>query len=611
MSLQGQRRQIGLALKFVLGIAGVMLMVYSILYIRNQLGYLVGKGGLDYGDIITLTGGIACLLSGIALAVLLPESLRVRSWRPLRKAIPKPVYGFGTVLAIGIGATLGSPLFILIPLNVVQYSVISVSSLIAAALLTFLVAKLYADMNTIAMRAGKNPVGGPSFVSIAVGSRSVRYFITRVSNWLANTTLAAYSALLFVLFDLQVLPGLLVQVGFSSLQSQMIVYGVDISFAAWFLINTVFERRFLRLIGVVQVFLTVVMMFILAYQSYLFGSVSSWNLSGFFASLGNNEWPVALLVNTAYLFLLFFGFQEIQSLYNDSIEDSKVPLLSFIRRGYTMGKMSYFRVTMLASVLIALAINVFYAISVYSLHPDLATIQASAIPGLFLAGKYLGSTQQLITALVFLIATFTTFVPTFMAASRHLSSLAEDGFLPHSLGRLSWVFTLVSIAVLVVGGQDFLVNITDFMMLISLGLVALAATWLRKGRTFPLGRGDAVSFITWLLCFISAGAIYLIEPSVVILGVAAIFFVHLIYDLIELGALGVQMMLISLNTIAILAISSLNMPSGLSSLYVPIISITIDHPNYLMLYALAGAATLLLVNLVADVKLLRRTAFAV
>src|SRR5579875_1017389 len=569
----GQNRGLVFALKFILGIVGILLLLYSILYIRNQLSYLIIKGGLSYCDIVTLIGGIACLLSGI-------------------------------------GATMGSPLFILIPFNVVEYSFVSILSLIAAALLTFLVAKLYADMNTIAIAAGKNPVGGPSFVSIAVGSRSVRYFITRVSNWLANTTLAAYSALLFVLFDLRVLPGILSKAGFSSFQTQVIVYIVDASFAVWFLINTVFERRFLRLIGVVQTFLTLIMVIILFYQSYLFGSVSSWNFSGFFSSLGAAGWPIALLVNTAYLFLLFFGFQEIQSLYNDSVDRSSVPIISQLKSGYSMGKMSYFRVTMLASVLVALAINVFYALSIFSLHPDLSSLHGAAIPGLYLAGEYLGNTQQLITALVFLIATFTTFVPTFMAASRHLGSLAEDGFLPHSLGRLSWVFTLVSIAVLVVGGQDFLVNITDFMMLISLGLVALAATWLRKGKTFPLQRADFLSVFTWLLCFISAGAVYLIEPSVVILGVAALFFVHLIYDLIELGVLGVQMMLVSMNSIIILALSTLNVPSGLSSLYVPIISITIVHPNYLMLYALAVAAALLLVNLFTDVKLLHRTSFA-
>jgi len=606
----GQNRGFVFSLKFLLGIVGVLLMLYSILYIRNQLSYLIIKGGLSYGDIVTLIGGIACLLSGITLSVLLPESLRVKSWRPARRAVPQPVYGFGTVLAIGIGATMGSPLFILIPLNVVEYSFVSISSLIAAALLTFLVAKLYADMNTISIAVGKNPVGGPSFVAIAVGSRSVRYFITRVSNWLANTTLAAYSALLFVLFDLRVLPSILNKAGFSSFQTQVIVYIVDASFAVWFLINTVFERRFLRLIGVVQTFLTLIMIIILAYQSYLFGSVSSWNFSGFFSSLGAAGWPIALLVNTAYLFLLFFGFQEIQSLYNDSVDRSSVPIVSQLKGGYSMAKMSYFRVTMLASVLVALAINVFYALSIFSLHPSLSALHGSAIPGLYLAGEYLGNTQQLVTALVFLIATFTTFVPTFMAASRHLGSLAEDGFLPHSLGQLSWVFTLVSIAILVVGGQDFLVNITDFMMLISLGLVALAATWLRKRKTFPLQSADFLSVFTWLLCFIAAGAVYLIEPSVVILGVAALFFVHLIYDLIELGVLGTQMMLVSMNSIIILALSTLNVPSGLSSLYVPIISITIAHPNYLMLYALAVAALLLMINLFADVKLLHRTSFA-
>lgn len=598
---------VSLAFKIVAGVTGVGLSIYSLIYIINQVEFLISSNVLAYSEIISLIAGIALLLTGITLSVLLPESIRIKTWRPKRVTLTKPVYGFGTVLSIGIGATMGSPLFILIPLNVVQYSIISVLSLVAAAVLTFLVAKLYSDMNETAIKAGKTAVGGPSFVSLAVGSRSVRYFITRVSNWLANTTLAAYSALIFVLFDIQVLPGILNELGLSSLQSQMIVYTVDGLFGVWFLLNTVFERRFLKLIGVVQIFLTAAMIIILAYQSYLFGLTSSWNFTGLFNYHGEFSWPIALLINTAYLFLLFFGFQEIQSLYNDSVDSSKVPLVSNIKREFRMDKTSYFRVTMLLSVIVALIINVFYALSIYSLHPDLTELNSNPIPGLFLAGRYLGSTQQLITAIVFLIATFTTFVPTFMAASRHLSSLSEDGFLPHSLRNLSWLFTLVSIVILAVGGQDFLVNITDFMMLISLGLVALAAVWLTKGKTFPLQRSDTLSILTWLLCFFAAGAIYLIEPSTVILGVAALFFVYLIYDLVELGVLGVQMMLITFNTVCFLAISLLNKQSGLSSIYIPLLSIQISYPNLLVLYYLAIGTVLLFLNLLVDIKLLHRT----
>lgn len=598
-----------LAFKSFAALLGVVILIFSLLYVWYQLRFLVRSQILQYSDLIALVGAFASLLSGVALTVLFPESMRLKSWSPIRKIVPKKVYGFGTVLAIGIGATMGSPLFILIPLNVVQYSVLSTLSLFFAGMLTFLVAKLYSDMNEIATKSGKNPIGGPSFVSIAVGSRSVRYFLTRVSNWLANITLAAYSALLFILFDLEVLPKIMTNAGFTLFESQSTVYAVDALFAVWFLLNTVFERRFLRLIGYVQIFLTLAMILIIAYQSYLFGSTSSWDLSGFLSPYLSDlsSWPVALLVNTAYLFLLFFGFQEIQSLYNDSVEESSVPILSNLKKGYKMNKISYFRATMLWSVIIALIINIFYAISIYSLHPDLATLSSSAIPGIYLAGKYLGSTQQLITASVFLIATFTTFVPTFMAASRHLSSLAEDGYMPHSLGRLSWLFTLVSIAVLAVGGQDFLVNITDFMMLISLGLIALAAVWMRKGRTLPLDRLDLLPFLTWLFCFIAAGAIYIIQPSTVIFGVTSLIIVYLVYDLVELGVLGVQMMIAVFDTISILAVTSLVRTGGISVLKIPFASLTINNANTLMIYCLTVSAVLLSLNILIDVKILGRT----
>ena len=54
-------------------------------------------------------------------------------------------------------------------------------------------------------------IGGPSFLKAAVGKRSFRYFVSRVSMAVANTALAAYSAIVFVLFDFQFMPGLLAE----------------------------------------------------------------------------------------------------------------------------------------------------------------------------------------------------------------------------------------------------------------------------------------------------------------------------------------------------------------------------------------------------------------
>src|SRR5208282_2380230 len=113
--------------------------------------------------------------------------------------------------------------------------------------------------------------------------------------------------------------------------------------------------------------------------------------------------------------------------------------------------------------------NIFYGLAVYAAHPDVAAVLQSQIPALYLAKTFLGSWQELLMGIAFLIATVTTFVPAFLAASRHLSALGDDGYMPKSLTRFSWVFTLIAIFFLAVSNENFLIDITDFMVLVSLG----------------------------------------------------------------------------------------------------------------------------------------------
>ena len=75
------------------------------------------------------------------------------------------------MLAVGLGATFGSPLFILIPLNIVQYEFVSLGSLVIATVLSILMAKVYADMYTLSAHLGLDAVGGPSFTKAATGGR--------------------------------------------------------------------------------------------------------------------------------------------------------------------------------------------------------------------------------------------------------------------------------------------------------------------------------------------------------------------------------------------------------------------------------------------------------
>lgn len=533
------------AIKLFSAVVGLGLVILALSYFVNEFGYLQGTGFPGLADIIIIISILSALLSGIALLTELPNSLRVRFQRAPRKRKPNEVYGFGTIFAIGLGATLGSPLFILIPLNVVQYQIASVGAMIIAAVLSVLMAQIYSRNYVTIRKDNIESIGGPGFLKAAVGKRSFRYFVSRISMAVANTALAAYSAIVFVLFDFQFVPGLLQSYGVTGLSGQALPYLIAALFVGWFILNSIFESRFIRLIGKIQTLFTIILVAILVYNSELLGNKTSWNLSGLFSTvnLPGGNLPYALLINTAYLYLLFFGFQEIQAMERETQESSKIPVVSWIKKDFTIVKTKYMSLAMIATVLTASLVNIFYALAVYASHPNLSQLESAQIPALYLAQKELGLGAEVMMAFAFLIATFTTFVPSFMAATRHISSLAEDGFMPHSISRVSWVFVLISIGVLSVGGETFLVSITDFMVLVSLGMISFSAIWLVKVRKSFFALGDFLPLAVGLGCFVAAAAVYLFNPSVAVFGSLAVLVAYLLFDIFELGSLGIELFL--------------------------------------------------------------------
>jgi hypothetical protein len=108
---------------------------------------------------------------------------------------------------------------------------------------------------------------------------------------------------------------------------------------------------------------------------------------------------------------------------------------------------------------------------------------------------------------------------------------------------LSYVFTLGAILILALGNENFLIDITDFLVLISLGIISLSAIWLR-GHTLPtLTRKDILPLVVGGSCFIAGSTIYLISPSVAVFGSIGIVITYLMYVVYELGYLGSQLFL--------------------------------------------------------------------
>jgi amino acid transporter len=601
-----QNRHLGaLVVKVVALVVGLGVAAYATGYLYDEATY-ISEQGISLGDVIVAVAAMSLALTGVALIASLPESLRVRFRRPRKLQHAKPVYGFGTILAVGVGATLGSPLFILIPQNIIQYEFVSLGSLLLAAVLSILMAKVYADMYAESRGRGLEAVGGPSFTKVAIGVRSVRYFVSRISMWVANTALAAYSKIVFLIFDFEYFPNILGGLGVTGRTEIIIVYAIAISLIAWTVLDSLYEQRLLRLTGIIQVFLTSILVVILLYHSAMLGSASSWNLGGLLKYTGGGYWPVALVINTGYLYLLFFGFQEIQSLERDARESSPITVVSWIKKGYKLGKSQYLGVAMILTVLITASINIFYGLAVFATHPNPAAVLQAQIPALYLASTSLGPFQELLVGIAFLIATVTTFVPAFLAATRHLAALGEDGYMPRSLASVSWIFTLVSIFLLAVGNENFLVEITDFMVLASLGIITLSAVWLRRSRGTPYGRSDVLPILVGGSCFVAGGAVYLISSSVVVFGTLAILFAYLAFDILELGQLGVQLFL-SILSLACLPLLEL-FPHSLHAkgTFLSLLPLTSSGADDLIFGMLTLAPLILLLNLYVDASVLKK-----
>lgn len=608
-SLKPGVRTAALVLKAAGLAVGILVLAFALAYVFDELTFLTGAGSINVGDVVVVLASILLAFSGIALVAQLPESLRARFRRfPEPLGMRRPVYGFGTMLAVGVGATLGSPLFILIPENILQYEVVSVASLLLATALSVAMAKVYSDMYRASKSMGLEGVGGPSFTKVAVGTRSVRYFVSRLSMWVSNTALAAYTKIVFLIFvlDPHYLPAILGAYGLSPFLSNVTVYTVAGAFVAWTILNILFEQRYLRLLGIFQVVMTAGLLLILVYHSYVLGAKGSWNFAGLFDTSLGSGWLSALVINTGYLYLLFFGFQEIQSLERDAVERSSIPVLSWVKRGVTVERTTYFGVAMVLSVLVASSVNIFYGLAVYASHTPL---QGSAIPALFLAGNLLGPGQELLVAVAFLIATVTTFVPAFLAAARHLSALGEDGYMPRSLANLSWVFTLVAILLLAIGNQDFLVNITDFMVLISLGIISLSALWLRRRSAGAQRASRGLPLLVGLSCFVFGGAVYFINPSVVVFGSVAVIFAYLIFDIIELGTLGAQLFLSVFGLVSLLMLTVFRHTVFTGGTLAFVTQPMGADPNVLLSWGLVVSSVLLAANVLLDVGVLRRTSF--
>ena len=520
--------------RFIITVLSLAVFLFSILFFISNRSVLLNFNNMTINKSLLIVSIMAMIFFSLYLTVSFPKSLRIKFSRPRIRGKPNPVYGFFIILSIGIGSTLGSPLFILIPENALQYGIISTVSLLVAAITSIFMAKVYFDVYEFHKNNGRDIVGGPAFVREAYGVSSVRYFISRISMWVANSALSAYCVIIFFDLLLIVIPDS--SIG-GSLISMVMVYAILGLFVVWFIINAFFEEKFLRLIGKVQLIMMIVMAVILvAEETVILRKPAHLSTHLFFSFTGN--WIEDILIDTGYLFILFFGFQEIMA-FQRNITDKSTIKIPGIKKTIAMDKDHVIKWSMIFTIIISSSINIIYSIAVLLTQSRGTGIEKSSIPAFLIAQMTGGESWFVLMIIAFIIATLTTFVPAFLAASRHLKSLGEDRIFPYSLTKYSWLFTLVFIILLVASGESFLLSITDFMVLISLGFITISGTHYRKelgnikGLLFPVMVG--------ILTFTFGAFNYFVDPVVVLFSILIISVAYLVHNLINMDSVALKL----------------------------------------------------------------------
>ena len=500
---------------------------FSVLYfftgLLSFLLFVALVGGILLGPALdtvsTVVFGIMALMFGMGVVVLaygLLSKFFKRFRYPMVRGEGKPTYGFSHLMVIGLGSTMGASMLTVLPYSINKFS--ASSTVIAVALsgvISLMLARSYGNMYKEALRRGKEIVGGPSFAKESFGPGAA-YFVSRLSMWLGNTALASFNVIIFYRFAFQYIPDILGSFG-GRMFSFAGLFAILLAFTFWFFFVLRYERREkLKVIRVQTVLLILFLAFFLLSAYFLFRGPGQHDPIDRVTKL---EAPSSIIFASGYIYLVLFGFQEIQAM----AEDAKPEAKPFGRR---MEKRRYLPAAMVLTVLISSAVFLGYSflLSKFEISGD--------IPPLEIAGE-MGGTPLAVNSALFMLASLTTLVPAYLAASRHLSELAEDGLIPRKAAPYSWLFTLLTVVAMVALGHELLIEITDVCILISLTLIALSEFKIRAGRLSLISAGRIV--LTSLTCLVVILSFYFLKPEVFIYGIGFIMISWFAFTLIGIG----------------------------------------------------------------------------
>ncbi len=466
-------------------------------------------------------------------------------------------YGFATLLAVSIGATIGPSTFVLGPYSVKHYGWYALPGMVLASISAIALAYGYSRMFYYSSILGGKIIGGPSFVGNAFGTKHYLYIISRFTMWIGNVALAAFNLLIAIeLVTEYVLPPLLAGLSPSTHYTLILVAKIAL-FALLSLAVLAGYKRWEKMV-VMQTYLAILFLALVGihmfsiqyYYNVGFGNIlHNINVMDSFSPGFIYDFLRGVLASAAYVYLMVFGFQEVQSLAgnvktNREAGEERLAEISSILKWAMVGGVVF------SSIIFCIYISMYI-----SLVDSGVNIPETTIPALDITSG--SQFMYLVTLSAITLGVITTYIPVFVAALKHLGELLSDVFLVRVRElkvRLDPYIVIFFMGLLLLTNAEYIIRLTDFAVLLSLAIIALSEYALKR-RVFVGKAGSLIKNYRTVLTTLVIGVIVVVFSvssqniavnSVIFMIFSTLIIMFFSYDLLIVELFAIAMGILSL-----------------------------------------------------------------
>ncbi len=462
-------------------------------------------------------------------------------------------YGLLTLLSVSIGATIGPSTFVLCPNSVKHFGAYALPGMILSSISSILLAYAYGKMYFYSKKLGNKIVGGPSFVGNAFGVKHYLYMVSRFTMWIGNVALAAFNLLIIIsLVTEYMLPLFLPWLDLST--NSILYYGLKV--ALFILLSTIVivsYEGWEKMVSL-QSILTSIFFFLLILHIYFMATYYNVSIIPPLHELNFNPSTsgvesliLGTLTSAAYVYLMVFGFQEVQSLGENVKTKAEKPALMLKEAA------SILRKAMLGGSLISSIIFILYISMYINMSEKGYEIPSTLIPALDMAKP--SYPAFLITLSCISLGILTTYIPAFVAALKHLKELTSDVFfIPIREVRLDPYIIIAFMGLLLLTHSEYIIKLTDFSILISLSIISISELRLRSRftRTKSKLSLDSIRIIFTSILILSVASIFstvyqeVAINSIIFMIMSTLVLMFLSYEILMIEVFAVTMMFFSL-----------------------------------------------------------------